>query len=68
MVNVKFCVEECNVFDDYGKPVSRTGMTGERLPTTFAPPCWCISAYSVALTASQMTLDFTDQKSFSFSG
>ncbi|MGL9719184.1 MAG: hypothetical protein ACR5K9_11625 [Wolbachia sp.] len=19
MVNVKFCVEECNVFDDYGK-------------------------------------------------
>ncbi|MGL9719092.1 MAG: hypothetical protein ACR5K9_11060 [Wolbachia sp.] len=30
MVNVKFCVEECNVFDDYGKPVSRTGMTGRK--------------------------------------
>ncbi|MGL9717961.1 MAG: hypothetical protein ACR5K9_04660 [Wolbachia sp.] len=29
MVNVKFCVEECNVFDDYGKSVSRTDMTGE---------------------------------------
>ncbi|MGL9717594.1 MAG: hypothetical protein ACR5K9_02695 [Wolbachia sp.] len=31
MVNVKFCVEECNVFDDYGKPVSSTGMTREGL-------------------------------------